>query len=138
MDASPSRPAGSAFPTALAVWLGGAAAALAVAAWLATFGPGETTVCLLRNWTGIPCPGCGVTRSLAALLRGDLGAALRVHPLAPVLAIELLLLWVAWGVSLVRARRGLDEWLVARLLLANLAAFLALWIVRAATGTLPY
>jgi len=130
-------PVGSSYPTALAVWIGAAVAATGVIVWLATLGPGETTICLLRHWTGVPCPGCGVTRSIAALLHGGLGEALTLHPLAPVAAAEALVGWIAWGVSLTRRRRGLDERWLAALLLANLAAFVALWIVRAATGTLP-
>lgn len=30
---------------------------------------------------GIPCPGCGLTRATLALFHGDLGGALRYHPL---------------------------------------------------------
>ncbi len=133
---APARP-GSSYPTALAVWVGGFVAAVAIAGWLAALGPGETTICLLRNWTGVPCPGCGVTRSVAALLRGAWMEAFLLHPLAPVAVAEAAVLWVAWGASLARSRRGLDERRLAILLAINLAAFVALWIARAATGTLP-
>jgi hypothetical protein len=140
MDAPEPQPApsGASRSTALAVWLGGALVAAATAIWLLALGPGETTICLLRNWTSVPCPGCGVTRSIAALLRGDIALAFRLHPLAPIAAAEAAIVWAAWGVTLARHGRGLDEWLLARLLAANLVAFVALWIVRAATGTLPY
>jgi hypothetical protein len=38
-----------------------------------------------------PCPGCGMTRALKLLADGDVGASLRMHPLAvPVLAAGLL------------------------------------------------
>lgn len=37
--------------------------------------------CLFRRWTGIPCPGCGLTRACLAILRGDWGAAFRYHPM---------------------------------------------------------
>src|SRR5580704_9957089 len=38
-----------------------------------------------------PCPGCGMTRALKLLADGDIGASLRMHPLAvPVLAAGLL------------------------------------------------
>jgi hypothetical protein len=32
----------------------------------------------------IPCPGCGLTRSFKAIWHGNLGLALRYHPLGPV------------------------------------------------------
>jgi hypothetical protein len=41
--------------------------------------------------TGIPCPGCGLTRATAALFRGDLPASLRTHAYAPVIVLALFL-----------------------------------------------
>ncbi len=41
--------------------------------------------CPTALFLGIPCPGCGLTRATFALLRGDVGAALRFHPLVFVL-----------------------------------------------------
>lgn len=129
--------AGSSYPTALAFWVGGIVAAVATALWLSALGPGETTICLIRNWTGVPCPGCGVTRAIEAMLRGSYAEAFTLHPLAPFAVAEAAVVWIAWGVSLARFRRGLDERKLALLLLVNVVAFVALWIVRAATGTLP-
>lgn len=37
--------------------------------------------CPLRNLTGIPCPGCGMSRAWLALLRLDVGSALAYHPM---------------------------------------------------------
>jgi len=37
--------------------------------------------CTFKNWTGIPCGGCGTFRSLDLLARGELGAALVMQPL---------------------------------------------------------
>ena len=42
---------------------------------------GKVQLCVLRLFTGLPCPGCGLTRASAALLRGDLSASLHYHPL---------------------------------------------------------
>lgn len=35
--------------------------------------------CAARYFLGIPCPGCGMTRALLALLRGDVIASLKYH-----------------------------------------------------------
>ncbi|HLK58157.1 MAG TPA: DUF2752 domain-containing protein [Chthonomonadaceae bacterium] len=43
----------------------------------------EGPPCLLRTIFHIPCPGCGMTRSLEALWRGDLITSIRYHPLGP-------------------------------------------------------
>jgi hypothetical protein len=36
---------------------------------------------------GLPCPGCGTTRALRALLEGDVARALHLNPLGPVVAL---------------------------------------------------
>ncbi len=37
--------------------------------------------CPVKYLTGRPCPGCGLSRALAALLRLDFRAAFRFHPM---------------------------------------------------------
>lgn len=36
--------------------------------------------CPSKKWLGLPCPGCGTTRSLLSILSGDLVVALRLNP----------------------------------------------------------
>ena len=42
------------------------------------------TMCPLRRWTGIPCPTCGGTRAVVALLTGRFSDAFHIHPLVTV------------------------------------------------------
>lgn len=44
-------------------------------------------ICPTRNWLHIPCPGCGATRAILMAMRGDLGGAMHMHPLAIVAAV---------------------------------------------------
>lgn len=37
--------------------------------------------CVFLHFFGIPCPGCGMTRALACLLRLDFAGAFEYHPL---------------------------------------------------------
>lgn len=37
--------------------------------------------CIIRTLSGIPCPGCGMTRAWLAVLQGDLCQAFTYHPL---------------------------------------------------------
>ena len=95
-------------------------------------------ICLSRRLFHLPCPGCGMTRALAHLAKGEWSAAVRDHPLAPALALEGLLGWAIWGIALAAARPLRLPLRLETLLLANAAALLALWLGRAATGTLPW
>ncbi len=96
------------------------------------------SLCLSRRM-GLPCPGCGMTRALAHLAKGEWREALTAHPFSPVLAAELVLGWLLWGVPVGRQSRriwpaGLTPTV---LVLANLALLVALWAGRLAAGTLP-
>lgn len=37
-------------------------------------------LCWMRRLSGLPCPGCGLTRSVCHLVRGELADTLRLHP----------------------------------------------------------
>ena len=56
--------------------------------------------CPIRVITGIPCPGCGMTRAFASLLHLDFARAFHYHPLFPLIIITALafiacVLWYA-------------------------------------------
>jgi hypothetical protein len=70
---------------ALAVALG--ALALAIAAMtLRSHGPaGWLPACTFHHFTGLLCPGCGMTRASFAALHGRLGQAFRCNPVGMVL-----------------------------------------------------
>lgn len=36
--------------------------------------------CIFKAATGVPCPGCGITRGVVAILRGDFARAWRRNP----------------------------------------------------------
>jgi hypothetical protein len=43
--------------------------------------------CPFLRLTGLPCPGCGLTRGCILLLRGDLQASIRFHAFAPIFLV---------------------------------------------------
>jgi hypothetical protein len=53
-------------------------------------------VCLVKHFTNIPCPSCGSTRSILALLKGDFMEAFDINPLGFLIAIIMVLspLWI--------------------------------------------
>lgn len=42
--------------------------------------------CPFAKLTGLPCPGCGMTRAMMAMLHGDWLLVMRLHPFAPFFA----------------------------------------------------
>lgn len=60
------------------------------------------TICLLDRYAGLPCPGCGLTRSFACISHGLLETAVGYHPFGPLLYAWA---WSAVGVSLLGSAR---------------------------------
>lgn len=81
--------------------------------------------CVFRLMTGIPCPGCGMTRAWLAALRLDFSAALAYHPLFWVVPIAFVLAFVREEVASSRLKRGID---IAVIVLCVLVV--VVWIVR--------
>jgi hypothetical protein len=52
------------------------------------------TICMFKNVTGLPCPGCGLTHSFCSMGKGDLASAFGYNQLGPLLFLFLLVLWV--------------------------------------------
>ena len=113
----------------------GIVAGLAVLAWIARLALQwqlPFPQCWLRKLTGVPCPACGCTRSLAAWSAGDLQQALLFNPLFFAVCVGLLLWLTLWTAQLTSHRPILDS-------VRTKAARLPLWriaIVLVATNWL--
>ncbi len=62
------------------------------ATWRASELPGFV-LCPFRAVTGLPCPGCGMTRAFCAMGHGDVAGAFGFNALAPFVFAAALLLW---------------------------------------------
>lgn len=81
----------------LAATAAAAAAASAAGVWvLRRFDPNAADSplpgCMFYHFTGLYCPGCGMTRALHALVHGDVAQSLAMNPLLGVLMLALPLL----------------------------------------------
>jgi hypothetical protein len=104
-----SRP-GTAAGVAGAVMIAQAAAARLILraddAYVYVLGRPIRWACALKSRTGLPCPTCGMTRSLVLSLHGEWARAWRLMPAGPVALAGLLALGAALLALAVVERRG--------------------------------
>jgi hypothetical protein len=94
--------------------------------------------CAFKTITGLPCPTCGVTRTVIALSRGDLDRALFMNPLAAI-ACGAALLYLIYAAAVLALRlprfRPTVSVADARWLRVATVALLAInWLWLIATG----
>ena len=92
------------------VWLTVAAVALAGGAQLVVRWRLPMPQCMLRKFTGLPCPTCGCTRSLLAWSHLEPAAAFRFNPLFSLLLTGLVAWLIAWGIERATGRAWLCRW----------------------------
>jgi len=91
--------------------------------------------CSFLARTGLPCPSCGLTTSLAEMARGRAGRAFHAHPFGPLLLAAVILLGaagsaqVACGRDVLRLLRPSLWWLAAAVV-----AMFAGWGLKLAIG----
>ncbi|HXV97951.1 MAG TPA: DUF2752 domain-containing protein [Anaerolineae bacterium] len=108
-------------------------ATAAVQAGLVSFGlPGWP--CPFLHVVGLPCPGCGLSRAMVALLQGNWRTSLDLHAFAPIFALALVLvigatilpqkqrIWLVSWLEIVERRTG-----ITAILLIGLVFY---WLVR--------
>jgi hypothetical protein len=98
------------------------------------FGGPLPELCTFRRFTGLGCPGCGMTRCFISLAHGDLRAAWAYNP-SGFLMFALFAFQIPYRiVQLVRIRRGLPELRLNRLTQWSLGiiavAMFGQWLLR--------
>jgi hypothetical protein len=92
--------------------------------------------CAFARFFHTPCPGCGSTRAVLALIHGDLHGVLHYNPFGPVMAVLLGVLGVQAFASILThgdfrgAGEGRVGLMVKRGIFIVIAFELALWIAR--------
>src|SRR5438132_1885627 len=88
------------------IWFGAASAVVLGVSLLLAYVPVQVPLCLFKTVFHLPCPTCGMTRSLIALWHGDPVLSFRYHPLgAPTMALCIALACA----PLLRRHDGRDE-----------------------------
>jgi hypothetical protein len=85
--------------------------------------------CPILAATGVPCPGCGLTRASLELLHGDFSASFQTHAFAPIFLFALLLMVVTLvlpgtqrinliaRITRLETRNGITAWVLLFLML---------------------
>jgi len=55
---------------------------------------GDFSICLFRHITGLPCPGCGVTRSILYISQGKFQESFYLNPFGLILSLTFLLFFL--------------------------------------------
>jgi hypothetical protein len=68
-------------------------------------------VCLFKSVTHVPCPSCGSTRAILALVQGDIGKSLSINPFGFLLAALMLItpFWIIFDL-ITRRKTLLDSY----------------------------
>jgi len=94
--------------------------------------------CAFKTITGLPCPTCGVTRTIIALSRGDVDRAMFMNPLAAILCaggvLYLLYAAVVLALRLPRFRPTVSAAGARRVRIGAIAVIATNWIWLIATG----
>jgi Protein of unknown function (DUF2752) len=89
--------------------------------------------CPMRYGVGVPCPGCGLSRAIKALVSGDVAQAIAIHAFAPIaLGVLALILCTVLGTRTQRNQiahyvRQIEQFGISTLLLI---AFPLYWLIR--------
>ena len=93
---------------------------------------GLPDLCPIKALTHIPCPGCGISRSLVCTAHGELSRAFVLHPLGPVFFVILAgFVVLRFFPKLQPSTKRINHWAGVLVVL-----LLSLWIVRL-LGWLP-
>ncbi|MFW0787198.1 DUF2752 domain-containing protein [Gordonia sp. CPCC 206044] len=91
-------------------------------------------VCPFRRLTGLPCPGCGLTRSWVAMAHGDPAAAFGFNAFGPLVMVLAVVVTIAAVHAVVTGKGTLHRVqtaVIGRVGLATLVIWLGYGIVRA-------
>jgi len=125
----------------LLVMAGLLAGVFALAFWLKPYGPDGRPLrmethrqlglppCTFYDYTGLPCPSCGMTTSFALLVRGDVGPSLKANAVGTLLAVFCLGL-IPWALACALRGRLLGVRSAERAMTWVVAVLIALLLVR--------
>lgn len=107
--------------------------------FLVFFTPAEDgpTFCPFALCTGTACPGCGMTRAAASLIKGDFSSALVYHPLVLLIGTQLIVGWVWFMLRRSNRVQPMRNLTLNVILISTGLALVGVWVLRLLAGSLP-
>jgi len=93
-------------------------------------GSGIYPICPFHALTGLHCPGCGTGRAMHQLLHGNLGAAMRLNPLAVIMLPPLVYGMLSIGLQTVGRKPLPSVFIPVFWIWMLLAVILLFWVLR--------
>lgn len=127
---------------AVAVAAGGVAVLAIAGSWSTASVVAGQTRCPFRALTGLPCPGCGLTRSFVMLAHGDVGQAFSYNFFGPIF-FAVIVVAVGFAIASLVSRRPavlnkFRDWVASPVGMVILGVWMAYGVARivdAATGS---
>ncbi|MCX8129593.1 MAG: DUF2752 domain-containing protein [Clostridia bacterium] len=85
---------------------------------------GNRTICVSKATFGVPCPGCGMTRSFKSLIKGDIHSAFYYHPLFILVILAAFVILFRNTGSISKIYKSAVTWI------SLLIVFISVWVVR--------
>ena len=89
--------------------------------------------CLFKNLTGVPCPSCGITRSILQLFNGEWTSSILINPLGILAGLIMLIVpvWIVFDISrgtqsMAAAYRAIERFVQKQIVYIPLIALLLL------------
>jgi hypothetical protein len=89
--------------------------------------------------TGVGCPGCGLTRSICAFSRGQVGASLSLHIFGPIFYMSAFVGWVYLLICIAKGKDPFDLTFnkVSCYLIGTVIGLMLYWTARLIFGGIP-
>jgi hypothetical protein len=85
------------------------------------------SLCVFKMLTGLPCPGCGITKSIIFLYQGELYKSLSYHVFGPAVVLFCLFLLILLPIELFIKKSVARKLFYSRKLALTLALFLGIY-----------
>lgn len=89
----------------------------------------DQSLCPFKMLTGLPCPSCGITKSIVSFYEGDIYKSLQYHVLGPVTVVFCLGVIILLLIEIKTKKDYFNNYLYSRKLAYGLAIFLAIYHV---------